>query len=148
MLNGLGIAHVGKKMAQDIAQALVTQQTVCLEDMLYVLTDRDFLLTIYGMGEKTVDTLVEYFANTEHQQMLLSLRDQGMKFTLDIGGFDLFEEKKESFSITGSFPISREKIVAECERHGYIFHDTPTKSTQFMLIGEKAGSKKIKAQEL
>jgi NAD-dependent DNA ligase len=39
-------------------------------------------------------------------------------------------------------------IVSTLEKEGYIFHDNPTKSTQLMLIGEKAGSKREKAQEL
>lgn len=34
------------------------------------------------------------------------------------------------------------------QQHGYIFHEQPSKMTDFMLIGEKAGSKKEKAQEL
>jgi DNA ligase (NAD+) len=147
LLNGLGIPHVGKKMAQDIVQAMVSQQPVCLEDILYILTDRDFLITVYGIGDKTLDALVDYFSDTQHQEMLMHLRDIGMKFTVDAGGYDLFKEKKETFSITGTFPFPREEIVAILEKEGYIFHDNPTKSTQLMLIGEKAGSKKEKAQE-
>ncbi len=138
LLNGLGIPHVGKKMAQDIVQAMVSQQPVCLEDILHILTDRDFLITVYGIGDKTLDALVDYFSNTENQEMLMHLRDIGMKFAVDAGGYDLFKEKKESFSITGTFPVSRETIVTALEKEGYIFHDNPTKSTQLMLIGEKA----------
>lgn len=148
LLNGLGIPHVGKKMAQDIVQAMVSQQPVCLEDILYILTDRDFLITVYGIGDKTLDALVDFFSDQDNQEMLMHLRDIGMKFTVDAGGYDLFKEKKESFSITGTFPISRELIVTTLEKEGYIFHDTPTKSTELMLIGEKAWSKKEKAQEL
>ncbi|AHB41173.1 hypothetical protein P148_SR1C00001G0378 [candidate division SR1 bacterium RAAC1_SR1_1] len=147
LLNGLGIPHVGKKMAQDIVQAMVSQQPVCLEDILYILTDRDFLITVYGIGDKTLDALVDYFSDQQNREMLMHLRDIGMKFTVDAGGYDLFKEKKETFSITGSFPFPREEIVAILEKEGYIFHDNPTKSTQLMLIGEKAGSKKEKAQE-
>lgn len=148
LLNWLWIPHVGKKMAQDIVQAMVSQQPVCLEDILHILTDRDFLITVYGIGDKTLDALVDYFSNTENQEMLMHLRDIGMKFAVDAGGYDLFKEKKESFSITGTFPVSRETIVTALEKEGYIFHDTPIKSTQLMLIGEKAWSKKEKAQEL
>jgi DNA ligase (NAD+) len=125
LLNGLWIPHVGKKMAQDIVQAMVSQQPVCLEDILYILTDRDFLITVYGIGDKTLDALVDYFSDTEHQEMLMHLRDIGMKFTVDAGGYDLFKEKKETFSITGTFPVSRENIVTVLEKEGYIFHDIP-----------------------
>jgi DNA ligase (NAD+) len=47
LINGLGIPHVGKKMAQDIVQAMVSHQPVCLEDILYILTDREFLINVY-----------------------------------------------------------------------------------------------------
>lgn len=148
LVNWLGIPHVGKKMAQDIVQAMVSQQPVCLEDILHILTDRDFLITVYGIGDKTLDALVDFFSNTENQEMLMHLRDIGMKFTVDSGGYDLFKEKKETFSITGTFPVSRELIVSTLEKEWYVFHDSPIKSTEIMLIGEKAGSKKEKAQEL
>ncbi|HCB51904.1 TPA: hypothetical protein DEP21_05070 [Patescibacteria group bacterium] len=75
LLNGLGIAHVGKKMAQDIVQAMVSQQPVCLEDIMYILSDREFLITIYGIGEKTVETVADYFSNKDNQEMLIHLRD-------------------------------------------------------------------------
>ena len=148
LINGLGISHVGKKMAQDIVQAMVSQQPVCLEDILHILTDRDFLITVYGIGGKTLDALVDYFSDTQNQEMLMHLRDIGMKFRVDTNGYDLYTEKKESFSITGTFPVSRDLIVSTLEKEWYIFHDNPTKSTQLMLIGEKAGSKREKAQEL
>lgn len=148
LINGLGIPHVGKKMAQDIVQAMVSQQPVCLEDILYILTDRDFLITVYGIGGKTLDALVDYFSDTQNQEMLMNFRNIGMKFRVDANGYDLYTEKKDSFSITGTFPVSRDLIVSTLEKEGYIFHDNPIKSTQLMLIGEKAGSKKEKAQEL
>ena len=85
LLNGLGIPHVGKKMAQDIVQAMVSQQPVCLEDILHILTDRDFLITVYGIGDKTLEALVDYFSDSDNQEMLMHLRDIGMKFTVDAG---------------------------------------------------------------
>jgi hypothetical protein len=39
-----------------------------------------------------------------------------MKFRVDANGYDLFKDKKESFSITGSFPVSREQIVSILEK--------------------------------
>lgn len=34
------------------------------------------------------------------------------------------------------------------QKNGYIFHESPTKTTNFMLVGEDAGSKKAKAEQL
>jgi NAD-dependent DNA ligase len=44
--------------------------------------------------------------------------------------------------------ISREKIAELFTQQGYIFNELPNKTTDFMLIGDKAGSKKTKAEEL
>ena len=57
-------------------------------------------------------------------------------------------DAKGTFSITWSFDLPREKIAEHFQQHGYLFHESPTKTTDFMLIGDKAGSKKTKAQEL
>ena len=57
-------------------------------------------------------------------------------------------DAKGSFSITWTFDISREKIAEIFQQNSYIFHENPTKNTDFILIGDKAGSKKAKAQEL
>jgi NAD-dependent DNA ligase len=58
------------------------------------------------------------------------------------------DEAKGNFSITWTFDIPREKIAEYFQKNGYIFHESPIKTTDFILIGEKAGSKKNKAQEL
>jgi len=148
LINWLWISHIGKKMAQDIVQAMISQQPVCLEDILYILTDRDFLITVYGIWDKTLDSIVDYFSDLQNQEMLVHFRNIGMKFTVDSAWYDLFKERKETFSITGTFPVSRELIVNTLEKEWYIFHDNPTKSTELMLIWEKAWSKKEKAVEL
>jgi NAD-dependent DNA ligase len=57
-------------------------------------------------------------------------------------------DAKWSFSITWSFNLPREKIAEYFQQNGYLFHESPIKTTDFMLIGDKAGSKKTKAQEL
>jgi NAD-dependent DNA ligase len=58
------------------------------------------------------------------------------------------DELKGSFSITWSFDLPRDKIAELFQQQGYIFHEQPLKTTDFILIGDKAGSKKAKAQEL
>ena len=54
----------------------------------------------------------------------------------------------KSFSITWTFQFSREMIKSEMEKNGFIFHEQPKKDTDFLLCGEKAWSKKEKAETL
>ncbi len=148
LINWLWIPHIGKKMAQDIVHAMSSQQPVCLEDILQILVDEDFLKTVYGIWEKTLKSLIEYFSDPKIQEMLIYLRNIGMSFEVDTNGFNLFKEGKWVFSITGTFPISRDKVVDLLEKEWYVFQDNPNKNTNFILIWEKAGSKKAKAEKL
>ncbi len=144
LLNGLWIPHVGKKMAQDLASQMNDEKW-----MMNNLTDAEWLRNIYGIGEKTIASITKFFS-TKHnlkvldelQQYWVNLNPKKYSDTLKSS------EAKGNFSITWSFDLSREKIVEIMQQHWYFFHEQPSKTTDFMLIGEKAGSKKAKAQEL
>ncbi len=144
LLNGLGIPHVGKKMAQDLTSQMNDKQW-----MMDNLTDPERLSNIYWIGEKTVESITKFFSAKHNLKVLDELKDYGVN--LDPKKYsDLLkaDEAKGSFSITWSFDIPREKIADYFQKNGYLFHESPTKTTDFMLIGEKAGSKKTKAEEL
>jgi len=143
LLNGLWIPHVGKKMAQDIVEQLSE------EDFIQQLTNAEFMISIYGIGEKTVESTTTFFHDKHNLHLLQQLRDYGVN--LDPKKYNDVLKKddaKGSFSITWSFDLPREKIAEYFQQEGYLFNENPTKTTDFMLIGEKAGSKKAKAQEL
>lgn len=143
LFNGIGIPHVGKKMAQDIAEQLTS------ENFITQLTNKEFLSSIYGIGEKTVKSMHTFFHNKHNLAILEQLKTYWVnmdpqKYSDQIKASDT----KWSFSITWTFDQSREKITELFQQQGYLFNEQPTKTTDFMLIGEKAGSKKTKAQEL
>ncbi len=58
------------------------------------------------------------------------------------------QDSAKSFSITWTFQFSREMIKSEMEKNGFIFHEQPKKDTDFLLCGEKAWSKREKAETL
>ncbi len=145
LLNGLWIPHVGKKMAQDLTNAMINDKW----EMIDLLTNQEFLWSVYGIGEKTVESMTKFFTTKHNLKLLEQLKRYGVN--MDPKKYsDLLKasEAKWSFSITWSFDIPREKIAEYFQQNGYLFHESPTKTTDFMLIGEKAGSKKAKAQEL
>lgn len=151
LLNGLGIPHVGKKMAQDISETIQSSESRIQNEweMVDVLTNKEFLESIYWIGEKTVESITKFFSTKHNLRVLEQLEDYGVNFDPKKYS-DLLraEEAKGSFSITWSFDIPREKIAEIMQQNWYLFYEQPTKTTDFMLIGEKAGSKKTKAQEL
>ncbi len=144
LLNGIGIPHVGKKMAQDIASQM-NDEWWMMNDM----TNSEWLRSIYGIGEKSVQSITKFFHSKHNLKLLEQLREYWVnmdpkKYNDHINP----NEAKWSFSITWSFDFSREMITECFQKNGYLFHESLTKTTDFMLIGEKAGSKKTKAQEL
>lgn len=143
LLNGLGVPHVGKKMAQDIVEQLNEN------DFIQQLTNAEFMRSIYGIGEKTVESTTKFFHDKHNLYLLQQLRDYGVNMDPEKYNDVLKKDNaKGSFSITWSFDLPREKIAEYFQQEGYLFNENPTKTTDFMLIGEKAGSKKVKAQEL
>ena len=151
LLNGLWISHVGKKMAQDIASQIEDGRWKIenVDNLEKAITDITFLDSIYWIWEKTVESITTFFHNKHNLKLLEHLEKAGVN--MDPNTYtDLIKasEAKGSFSITGSFDLPREKIAELFQQQGYLFHESPTKSTDFMLIGDKAGSKKTKAQEL
>lgn len=55
--------------------------------------------------------------------------------------------KRYRFSITGKFDMPRSKIVEMLEQRWLVWDEQPTKETDFILVGEKPGSKLAKAQK-
>jgi len=114
-----------------------------------MFTNKEFLGWIYWIWEKSVETITAFFSNKGNIQLLEQLQHYGVN--MDSKKYnDLIKasEAKGSFSITWSFDLPREKIAEYFQQNGYLFHESPIKTTDFMLIGDKAGSKKDKAQEL
>lgn len=70
----------------------------------------------------------------------------------------IVEDKKEvvqndfwrgkRFCVTGSFSVSRDKIVEKIEAQGGTFVSSVSKKLDLLIVGEKAGSKLKKAQDL
>ena len=144
LLNGLWIPHVGKKMAQDIASQMNNDKWI-----INNLTDTEWLWSIYGIGEKSIDTISTFFTNPKNLQLLKQLENHGVNMDpTKYNDFIKINDSKGSFSITWSFPLSRKTITDLFQQQGYIFQESPTKTTDFILIGDKASSKKAKAEDM
>lgn len=160
LLNWLGIWHVGKKTAIMIVDNLINHYSLQdqllspLENLIKHITDQDFLTSIPGIWEKTVQEIIDFINNKNNLEILKRLEEfwlnfDPIKYYKDKENIWIFEWLNNwSFSITWSFPISRETIVEEMQKHWWTFHENPRKDTEIILIGDKPWSKKAKAQEL
>ncbi|MFA6916256.1 MAG: NAD-dependent DNA ligase LigA [Parachlamydiales bacterium] len=142
-LLALGIKHVGEGIAELLAEKSATIQG------LSALTTQD-LLSIDGIGEKVAESVLSFFADSEHREEideLLSLGVNPIQETRQIQYNPFFQNK--TFVITGTLPtLSRQEAIEAIKSRGGKVTDSVTKKTDCLLAGEAAGSKLNKAQLL
>ena len=164
-LNALWIPNIWKKTAQDIEKFLQEKWAKNLSEIEVLLTNEELMLQIDWIWEKTIIALKEFFANKQVKAMLDKLEWFGMEFSATssephptplligegkhevLGEVDT-QDTTEAFSITWTFQFPREMIKSEMEKNWFIFHEQPKKDTDFLLCGEKAWSKREKAETL
>jgi len=137
----LGIRHVGGETAKILAEKFVSfenLQNAELED----------LLSIDGIGEKVAESILAYFSDDENLQILNKMFDFGVKVQNFAKNEGVLSGK--NFVITGTLKeMSREKAAEKIELLGGKFQKSISKTTDFLVIGEKVGATKIeKAKKL
>ena len=137
----LGIRHVGGETAKILAEKFVSfenLQNAELED----------LLSIDGIGEKVAESILAYFSDDENLQILNKMFGFGVKVQNFAKNEGVLSGK--NFVITGTLKkMSREQAAEKIELLGGKFQKTISKTTDFLVIGEKVGKTKIlKAEKL
>ncbi|WP_067623447.1 NAD-dependent DNA ligase LigA [Alicyclobacillus acidiphilus] len=144
LLFGLGIRHVGEKAAKTLAQAYGTMQNLMSATV-------DSLVTVPDVGPKMAESIAGYFATPGVQELIRDLEDLGLN--MDYLGQRI--EKVESpftgktIVLTGTLAqADRKTATAWIERLGGVITGSVSAKTDFVVAGEKAGSKLEKAQDL
>lgn len=141
-LYALGISNVGIKTANDLANHFKSLDNV--KKATY-----DELITVGEIGEIIAKSILEFF----HDERIL----EGIDNLLSEGVNPYFEETKVEESIftgktvviTGTIEgLSRNEIKDIVERKGGKVAGSVSKKTDFVIVGEDAGSKYDKAVEL
>jgi DNA ligase (NAD+) len=142
LLNALGIRHVGAIAAQLLAQHFGTLDAI-------MAASADDILNVRGIGSTIANGVVAYFSDPSGQRLIEKLRRNGVNFTEPravVAGGPL---SGKTVVITGTLPtLSRSKATATIEAAGGRVTGSVSKSTDFLLAGEEAGSKLEKAKAL
>jgi DNA ligase (NAD+) len=143
-LFAIGILHVGEYAAK-----LLARNFRGLEDLYHVKKDR--ILSIKQVGEKIASSVFSFFNDRKNIDLLNSM----MKLGLDLSNPDFTEEKKEklplsglTFVITGSLQKPRKEVEEMIGRNGGHAAAAVSASTDYLVVGEDAGSKLEKARKL
>lgn len=142
LLVGLGIRNIGKAAAKDLIKYFGSIDKI--GEASY-----EELLEVSDIGEITAQGVHDFFQREENQKVLKELKEMGVNME---GSVERKEKGKLSgltFVITGTLPaLSRSEAQELIEKHGGKVSGSVSKKTAYVLAGEEAGSKLIKAQEL
>lgn len=141
LIFGLGIRHTGEKSGKVLAQTFGS-----MEKLLGATVEE--LQAIPDIGPAMAESLVHFFALESTEPFLAKLREAGVNMTAGTSTKpQIFAGK--SIVVTGSLErYERREIETLIEEHGGKAASSVSKKTAFVVAGEKAGSKLIKAQGL
>jgi DNA ligase (NAD+) len=144
VLTALGIRYVGSVVAGLLLDALGSIDAIAA-------ASQEELEMIEGIGPGTAVNVITWFANEKNRRVLEKLRVAGLQFAIEKAAVDAASQTLEglTFVITGTLPsMSRDEAKALIEAHGGKVTGSVSKKTDYLLAGEKAGSKLTKAEAL
>jgi len=136
----LGIRHVGEFTARMLADKFKDIKN------LEKATKED-LITIDGIGEEIAESVVSFFSERKNLKEIENLLNYGIYFTENRTELDS-KIKNKSFLFTGSLSQPREKFKNMIERKGGIVRNSLSKNLDYLIVGDKPGSKFEKAKNL
>jgi len=141
LLFALGIRHVGTHAAQLLARHYGTM------DALVQAPAEDYA-SVHGIGATTASALTAFFAEPRNLDLIERLRATEINFVEPVEHAAVQSLRGKSFVITGTHPTPRKELQAFIERHGGRISGSVSRSTDFVVLGEDAGSKAGRAREL
>lgn len=142
LLFGLGIRHVGKKTALNLAQHY---------ENIEKLKNATFeeLINIPDVGDIIAESIIEYFSNDKNIELIEKLKKNGINFDYIGKEKQLMEDfENKTFVLTGTLNISRNDAKEWIEIRGGKVTGSVTFKTDIVVVGENPGSKYEKAKSL
>ena len=143
LLFGLGIRYVGKKTAKILSKYYKTMDNL-------IKADFDELKSINDIGDVIAKSIVDYFNDEKNINLINRLKDLNLNMRYLGEEVNTSNENinGKTFVITGTLSRPRDEIKEEIEGLGGNVTGSVTKKTDYVIVGEKAGSKLTKANEL
>ena len=141
-LCALSIRHVGPTAAQALAREFSSLDAIRN-------ADPEALAEVEGVGEVIATSLTEWFSIDWHQEIISKWKKAGVTFVDEVK--DVTDSTLEGLVvvITGSLPgYTRDSAEEAITSRGGKCASSVSKKTDFVIIGENAGSKAQKAIDL
>jgi DNA ligase (NAD+) len=141
-LFGLGVRHVGEHAAELLARHFGSIDGI-------VNASVDEMVAVHGIGRTTAEALHGWAQVGGNLDVVRKLKDAGVVLTEERGEAPTGEFTGYTFVITGTLPsLTRDEATEFIESRGGRVTGSVTKKTSYVVVGEDAGSKAAKAQEL
>lgn len=144
VLFALGIRHVGKTVAEKLAQNFVNIDTL-------MGADKESLIAVHEIGERIADSVIEFFSDPDHQKEIALLKEAGLNFEINKSEAPVSNMLNgKTFVISGVFSgYSRDELKTLIKQHGGTVISSISGKLDYLLAGDKMGPAKLaKAQSL
>ncbi|MCG2728892.1 MAG: NAD-dependent DNA ligase LigA, partial [Acetobacterium sp.] len=141
LIFGLGIPLVGARGAKILAEHYQKMDNL-------IQAEAEDLKEIFEIGEKMATEIVDFFQTPTNIEIIRGLKEAGLNMIQE-SRVDSQTLAGKTFVLTGTLPtLDRREAKALIEANGGKVSSSVSKKTDFLLSGEKSGSKHSKAQEL
>jgi DNA ligase (NAD+) len=144
VLYGIGIKHVGETVAKKLVKNFNT-----IEELKNASVEE--LCQVEDIGEKIAISITEFFKNPENLEMINRLKSYGVQLEKGENTNEVLSNTLEgkTFLFTGKLSLfTREQAEEMVEKHGGKNISAVSKNLNYLVVGEKAGSKLKKAQDI
>ena len=142
LIFGLGIPLIGQRAAKLICQRFGSMDAL-------MAAQKEQIESIHEIGGKMADSLLEFFDQPQNKAEIEKLRQAGVNFLSLAPEVEGGVLEGKTFVLTGTLPtLKREEAKELIEAQGGKVSGSVSKKTDYVVAGEEAGSKLIKAQSL
>jgi DNA ligase (NAD+) len=136
LLHGLGIEGVGEVTAKSLAATFCSLQS--LQE-----ASREELLKVANIGEKTAESILDYFQHPINHRLIQELAELGVNLQyIEKSAFLTQPMAGLQVVLTGTLQqFSREKAKSLIEKLGGRVSSSVSSQTSFVIAGENPGSK-------
>lgn len=145
VLYGLGIRHVGSVNAQTLTQQFPTVEQLAKASAAQIEG-------VYGIGPEIAQSVAQWFRVPANQTLIERLRDVGLQLAAEIITTNQAKSQPlsgKTFVVTGTLPtLKRDEAKELIQKAGGKVTNSVSAKTDYLVVGEDAGSKLEKAQSL
>jgi DNA ligase (NAD+) len=145
VLYGLGIRHVGSVNAQTLTQQFPTVEQLAGASAANIEG-------VYGIGPEIAQSVSQWFQVPANQTLIDRLRNAGLQLAAQVETTAKLKSQPligKTFVITGTLPtLKRDEAKELIQKGGGKVTNSVSAKTDYLVVGEDAGSKLEKAQTL